>query len=109
MTGHRDTREGASNSPPAPVWSSMTPLSKDKHHGWKYIAFGPRRVALYVPVAGALQYMSKKKTGAMQPLCDMHPDQYAGSSWNIFDPGTERFVADTVGFDWHPDSEEKIW
>jgi glucose/arabinose dehydrogenase len=65
----------------------------DRHHGWKYIAFGPDG-KLYVPV------------GAPCNICDPEQDIYAsitrmdpdGSNLEIFAEG----IRNTVGFTWHP-------
>lgn len=71
---------------------------KDKHHGWKFIAFGPDGL-LYVPV------------GAPCNICES-PDPYAailrmrpdGSGLEVFARG----VRNSVGFDWHPVTKE-LW
>lgn len=71
----------------------------DKHHGWKYIAFGPDGW-LYVPV------------GAPCNICEMSDPRYAsitrmkadGSEVEVFAHG----VRNSVGFDWHPDTGE-LW
>ncbi len=79
-------------NPPAPV-VVVDDLPTDKHHGWKYIAFGPDG-QLYVPI------------GAPCNICDaegyalimrMAPD---GSNREV----VARGVRNSVGFDWHPDS-----
>lgn len=71
----------------------------DEHHGWKFIKFGPDD-KLYVPV------------GAPCNICEPDPDEYAnlqrmnpdGSELEVFARG----VRNTVGFAWHPESEE-LW
>lgn len=71
----------------------------DKHHGWKYIAFGPDG-KLYVPV------------GAPCNICESKKDVYAtitrinkdGTGFEIFAKG----VRNTVGFAWHPETKE-MW
>jgi len=71
----------------------------DRHHGWKFIAFGPDG-KLYVPV------------GAPCNVCDRDADGYAtimrmnadGSALEI----VARGVRNTVGFDWHPRTGE-LW
>ena len=71
----------------------------DRHHGWKFIAFGPDGW-LYVPV------------GAPCNVCD--PDEEIYSTITRIRPdgtGREiyaRGVRNTVGFDWHPDTGE-LW
>ena len=71
----------------------------DKHHGWKYIAFGPDD-KLYVPV------------GAPCNICLKNNEQYAsimrmnedGSDLEVFASG----IRNSVGFDWHPATKE-LW
>jgi glucose/arabinose dehydrogenase len=78
--------------PPQPVTVSSS-FPKDKHHGWKYIRFGPDN-KLYVPV------------GAPCNVCVKDKDIYAsimrinadGSGLELFAGG----VRNTVGFDWDP-------
>jgi glucose/arabinose dehydrogenase len=72
---------------------------KDGHHGWKFIRFGPDGL-LYVPV------------GAPCNICNRNPDRYAvimrmrpdGTNLETFARG----IRNTVGFDWHPVTEE-LW
>lgn len=71
----------------------------DRHHGWKYISFGPDG-KLYVPV------------GAPCNICDSEKDIYAtitrmdrdGSNIEIYAEG----IRNTVGFTWHPQTGE-LW
>jgi glucose/arabinose dehydrogenase len=71
----------------------------DRHHGWKFIGFGPDGL-LYVPV------------GAPCNICERDPDRYAvimrlrpdGTNLETFARG----IRNTVGFDWHPDTKE-LW
>lgn len=71
----------------------------DRHHGWKYIAFGPDG-KLYVPV------------GAPCNICESKKEEYAsitrmdadGSNREIYARG----VRNTVGFTWHPETGE-MW
>ncbi|MEM9337448.1 MAG: PQQ-dependent sugar dehydrogenase [Bacteroidota bacterium] len=72
---------------------------KDKHHGWKYIAFGPKG-KLYVPV-GAPCNICESKNEQHASITRMNPD---GSDREIFVHG----VRNTVGFTWHPETEE-MW
>jgi glucose/arabinose dehydrogenase len=86
------------DNPPAPV-VVRGDLPREKHHGWKFIAFGPDD-RLYVPV------------GAPCNICAPDPDRYAaihslrpdGSDLKTFARG----VRNTVGFDWHPATHE-LW
>jgi glucose/arabinose dehydrogenase len=71
----------------------------EKHHGGKFIAFGPDDL-LYVPV------------GAPCNICEPDPERFAliarikpdGTSHEIYAYG----VRNTVGFDWHPETKE-LW
>jgi len=71
----------------------------EKHHGWKYIAFGPDG-KLYVPV------------GAPCNICDSRDDIF-NSITRINPDGTgreivQRGVRNTVGFTWHPETGD-LW
>jgi len=68
----------------------------DSHHGWKYIAFGPDGM-LYVPV-GAPCNVCVRDDNRYASLMRMKPD---GSHLEIFASG----IRNTVGFDWHPETE----
>lgn len=67
----------------------------DKHHGWKYIAFGPDD-KLYVPV------------GAPCNICDDHTEDERYSSITRMSPDGSNYevyahgIRNTVGFTWHP-------
>lgn len=71
------------------------------HHGWKYIAFGPDD-KLYVPV------------GAPCNICDSATVDKRYASITRMDPdGSNREIVahgvrNTVGFTWHPDTDE-LW
>lgn len=71
----------------------------DKHHGWKFIAFGPDN-KLYVPV-GAPCNVCEKKDRRYASITRMNPD---GTEVEIFASG----IRNTVGFDWHPLTGE-LW
>lgn len=81
------------NSPSYEVINDSFP--SDRHHGWKYIAFGPDN-KLYVPV------------GAPCNICLSDEEIYAsitrmnldGSDREIYAEG----IRNTVGFDWHPET-----
>lgn len=84
--------------PPAPrVVTERFPT--ERHHGWKFIAFGPDGW-LYVPV------------GAPCNICEPDPERYAniqrmrpdGSAVEV----VARGVRNTVGFDWHP-ADGRLW
>ncbi|HEY1024348.1 MAG TPA: PQQ-dependent sugar dehydrogenase [Sphingobacteriaceae bacterium] len=76
-------------------------LPSDDHHGWKYIAFGPDG-KLYIPV------------GAPCNICDEsdRDERYAAiSRMNADATGFEVYahgVRNTVGFTWHPETNE-LW
>lgn len=71
----------------------------DKHHGYKFIAFGPDG-KLYIPVGAPCNICEPKKP-VYASITRMNPD---GSNFEIFASG----VRNTVGFDWHPNTKE-IW
>jgi glucose/arabinose dehydrogenase len=88
--------------PPQPTVVSEA-FPSDRHHGWKFIAFGPDGL-LYVPV------------GAPCNVCEGEKPIYAtitrmkvgadgkGSPPEVFARG----IRNTVGFDWHPQTRE-LW
>ena len=71
----------------------------DKHHGYKFIAFGPDG-KLYVPVGAPCNICEPKKP-VYASITRMNPD---GTDFEIFASG----VRNTVGFDWNPNTKE-IW
>jgi glucose/arabinose dehydrogenase len=71
----------------------------EKHHGWKYIAFGPDE-KLYVPV-GAPCNICESEDKIFNTITRMNPD---GSNFEIVHSG----VRNTVGFTWHPSTKE-LW
>ena len=81
------------HSPPEPVVILDT-MPSERHHGWKFIRFGPDG-RLYTQI------------GAPCNICD-EGDPYAtivrmnadGSDFEVFARG----IRNTVGFDWHPQS-----
>jgi glucose/arabinose dehydrogenase len=73
-------------------------LPLDKHHGWKFIRFGPDN-KLYVPIGAPCN-----SCDAGDPYAAIHRMNPDGSGFEIFARG----VRNTVGFDWHPISK-KIW
>ena len=93
-----DQIEKQIHSPPQPVVLSNK-LPKDRHHGWKYIAIGPDEM-LYVPV-GAPCNVCEKSDPRYASIMRMQLD---GSGLEIYSSG----VRNTVGFDWHPQTNE-LW
>jgi len=71
----------------------------ERHHGWKYIAFGPDG-KLYVPV-GAPCNICESEDKIFNTITRINPD---GSNMEIIQKG----VRNTVGFDWHPQTGE-LW
>jgi len=87
-----DDIDGRLNAPPEPVVVTAN-LPDRRHHGWKFIRFGPDG-RLYVPV------------GAPCNICD-EGDPFA-TILRLDEEGDYEVVArgvrNTVGFDWHPDT-----
>lgn len=73
-------------------------LPKDTSHGWKFIRFGPDG-KLYVPVGAPCNICEVKAPFAS--ILRMNPD---GSDLEMYASG----IRNTVGFDWHPDTQE-LW
>ncbi len=90
--------ESKLESPPSPQVVYDKFPSK-KHHGWKYIAFGPDG-KLYVPV-GAPCNVCESEDEIFATMTRMNPD---GSDLEIFARG----IRNSVGFAWHPDTKE-MW
>jgi glucose/arabinose dehydrogenase len=86
------------HAPRAPAIVNET-FPKDKHHGWKYIAFGPDG-RLYVPV-GAPCNICEEEDPRFASIMRMAPD---GSQLEVYTHG----VRNTVGFDWHPKTAD-LW
>ena len=93
----RDIAKNLENNPQNEVVYDKYP--SDKHHGWKYIAFGPDG-KLNVPV-GAPCNICEPKKDVYASITRMNPD---GSDMEVFASG----VRNSVGFTWHPESDE-MW
>lgn len=93
-----DGIEDRLGDPPDPVVVTDK-YPTDKHHGWKFIAFGPDD-KLYVPV-GAPCNICLSDDPIYATITRMDPD---GSNREIVAHG----VRNTVGFDWHPETGE-LW
>ncbi|MFB3072026.1 MAG: sorbosone dehydrogenase family protein [bacterium] len=93
-----DNIEAALNDPPKPVVVNDT-FPTDRHHGWKFIRFGPDG-KLYVPV-GAPCNICEPVEGRYAGIFRMEPD---GTGLEQFALG----VRNSVGFDWHPGTKE-LW
>ena len=86
--------------PPAPVVVNDS-FPTDRHHGWKYIGFGPDGL-LYVPVGAPCNVCDKEKENPKYAsIMRMKKD---GTELELFARG----VRNTVGFDWHPTTNE-LW
>lgn len=84
--------------PPAPrVVTDRFP--QERHHGWKFIAFGPDGW-LYVPVGAPCNVCDRDAEG-FSTIQRIRPD---GSGAEI----VARGVRNTVGFDWHP-QDGALW
>jgi len=70
----------------------------DRHHGWKFIRFGPDGW-LYVPVGAPCNVCEREDPYAS--ITRLKPD---GSAMEV----VARGVRNTVGFDWHPVTKE-LW
>lgn len=91
-----DGIESRLSNPPAPVVVREFP--RERHHGWKFIAFGPDDL-LYVPVGAPCNICQPEPMYAA--IHRMRPD---GSEFETFARG----IRNTVGFAWHPDTRE-LW
>ncbi len=93
-----DNIEQRLTNPPNPV-EIFNKFPTDKHHGWKFIAFGPDG-KLYVPV-GAPCNICESKNPVYASITRMNAD---GSNMEIFASG----IRNTVGFTWHPQTKQ-LW
>lgn len=77
-------------------------LPHDRHHGWKYIAFGPDG-KLYLQIGAPCNICDDNitKDPRYATIDRINPD---GTGFEIFAHG----VRNTVGFDWHPQTGE-LW
>lgn len=85
-------------NPPAPVIVNDN-FPKERHHGWKFIAFGPDG-KLYVPV-GAPCNICENPDKRFATIMRMNQD---GTNLEVFASG----VRNSVGFDWDPATKE-LW
>ncbi|MCH8955437.1 sorbosone dehydrogenase family protein [candidate division KSB1 bacterium] len=93
-----DNIEENLSNPPEPIVINDT-FPKDRHHGWKFIRFGPDG-KLYVPV-GAPCNICEREEEIYATITRIDPD---GLNLEIFSKG----IRNTVGFDWHPETQE-LW
>lgn len=95
-----DGIEASLEKPPAPVVVHDA-LPTDRHHGWKFIAFGPDGW-LYVPVGAPCNVCDERaRDRRYASIGRMRPD---GTGYEVIAEG----VRNTVGFDWHPDTKH-LW
>jgi glucose/arabinose dehydrogenase len=97
ITKMEDIESRLSNPPALKVVNDKYPTKK--HHGWKYIAFGPDG-KLYVPV-GAPCNICESKDEMFNTITRLNPD---GSGLEIVHKG----IRNTVGFTWHP-KDNSLW
>ncbi len=84
-------------TPPNPVVVNDT-FSRETHHGWKFIKFGPDDM-LYVPV-GAPCNICEPSDNRFETIMRMKPD---GTGLEVYAKG----VRNSVGFDW--DQHKHLW
>jgi glucose/arabinose dehydrogenase len=72
-------------------------LPKDRHHGWRYLAFGPDG-KLYVAIGAPCNVCNEPNYAN---ISRMNPD---GSDLEVFARG----IRNSVGFTWHPTTRE-LW
>lgn len=92
-----DIENNLDNPPKYEVITNKYPSAK--HHGWKYIAFGPDD-KLYVPVGAPCNICESKKK-IFNSITRINPD---GTDLEVVHEG----VRNTVGFTWHPETKE-MW
>jgi glucose/arabinose dehydrogenase len=90
--------EARLHNPPQPVVVNDR-FPSDRHHGWKFIRFGSDGW-LYAPV-GAPCNVCERRDERYASILRLQPD---GSGLEVFAHG----VRNTVGFDWHPQTQE-LW
>lgn len=88
--------EASLDEPPQPK-VVRDDLPKDRHHGWKYIAFGPDG-KLYVPIGAPCNVCDEKGYAV---ITRMNSD---GSDHEVFARG----IRNSVGMAWHPGTRE-LW
>ena len=92
-----DNIESLLEGPPTPI-TVTSALPKERHHGSKFIDFGPDGM-LYVPVGAPCNVCLRSDPYA--GILRMNPD---GSAMEVFARG----IRNSVGFAWHPDTKE-LW
>lgn len=92
-----DIENNLENTPAPEVIYDKYPT--ERHHGWKYIAFGPDG-KLYVPV-GAPCNICESEDKIFNSITRINPD---GTGMEIVQEG----IRNTVGFTWDPQTKE-LW
>ena len=93
-----DDIESRLDNPPEPVVITDG-LPAERHHGWKYLGFGPDGM-LYAPVGGPCNICDRTdEDPRYATILRMNPD---GSGEEIFAHG----VRNSVGFDWQPGTND---
>lgn len=72
----------------------------DRSHGWKFIKFGPDG-KLYVPIGAPCNICLREDDPRYASITRMNAD---GSDFEIYASG----IRNTVGFDWHPETND-LW
>jgi glucose/arabinose dehydrogenase len=75
-------------------------LPRERHHGWKFIRFGPDGM-LYVPVGAPCNVCLRQDDPRFASILRMDPET---GKTSVFASG----VRNSVGFDWRPGTEE-LW
>jgi glucose/arabinose dehydrogenase len=92
-----DNIESQLKNPPKPVVVNDK-FPSDRHHGWKFLAFGPDKM-LYVPVGAPCNICRPDERHGV--ITRMNAD---GSGLEVFASG----IRNSLGFDWHPVTKE-LW
>jgi glucose/arabinose dehydrogenase len=93
-----DNVEAQLRKPPQPIVVNDS-YPRDRHHGWKFVRFGPDGL-LYVPV-GAPCNICERRDERYASITRLRPD---GTGGEVFARG----IRNSVGFDWHPQTRE-LW
>ena len=94
-----DGIESKLDAPPTPAVVNDK-LPTERHHGWKYLGFGPDGY-LYVPVGAPCNVCERPDDERFASILRMKVD---GTGTEVFARG----IRNTVGFDWHPQTRE-LW
>lgn len=84
----------------APVAVTVADLPSERHHGWRYIAFGPDG-RLYIAIGAPCNICDRSDEG-FGTIIRMNPD---GSNREIFAHG----IRNSVGFTWHPETKALVF